>query len=107
MKPERLITIVRQDLIPGLQIAQTCHAVADFGLQFYNRFVEWNLNGNYIICLGVDNEEQLHIIHNEIEKAGLKNVCFYEPDIDECTAICIEPSDLTDELTKHLPLAGK
>jgi hypothetical protein len=93
------MTVVRADLKPGAQIAQTGHAIAEFAHQFPNQFHDWKRNSNYLISLSIDNEEKLQRLFYKLQDNGADVVAFTEPDInDQLTAICYYG---TPEMRKH------
>jgi hypothetical protein len=67
---------------------------------------QWN--NNYLICLSVENENQLKTL---LEKIGMNDIpvsYFLEPDIGfELTAIAFEGTEKAKKLTSSLPLALK
>ena len=98
--------ITRQDLSPGYQCVQSCHAVADFSYQFPESFKRWKLESNSIITLSVKSESELIKLYN---KFSLLVPCskFFEPDINEWTSICLfGESDIRKKLS-YLPLTLK
>ena len=106
MKQVKLLTVVRADLKPGAQIAQTSHAIAEFAYQFPNQFLDWKQNSNYIISLSVDNEEKLQRLFYKLLDNGADVVAFTEPDInDQLTSICYYGTPEMRKLTDKLDLA--
>ena len=77
-----------------------------FAQEFPNETKQWMNDSNYICCLSVQNEQELHKI---IKKALLNNIrfsIFKEPDIeDQVTAIALEPGQKTKKLCSNLKLA--
>ncbi len=67
---------------------------------------QWN--NNYLICLSVENENQLKTL---LEKIGMNNIpvsYFLEPDIgNELTAITFQGTEKASKLTSSIPLALK
>ena len=58
--------------------------------------------------LTVKNESELNFLLQKIKYHNLKYSVFIEPDIgNKMTAIAIQPGELTQKLTSHLPLALK
>ena len=91
-----------------MQVAQTAHAVADFCLMFPELAKEWNTISNYLICLSAKDEQHLLVLAGKCKERGLEILVFREPDVgNEVTAICIEPSDITQKLVSNLPLTLK
>lgn len=62
-----------------------------------------------MLCLSVPDEKSIKDFIETLNGNGekIRYVSFFEPDINEITALCLEPSPQTKRLTKSLPLAGK
>lgn len=90
----------------GYQTAQTAHAVAEWAYNNPRTFRRWRKKSGYLICLSVRNLSELNKLVDELAKAGCKYTKFYEPDIQQVTAIAISPSGDADKLTKGLQLAN-
>lgn len=104
----RLVTITRQDLPVGYQIAQSCHSVADFAYHKQQEFKNWRENSNYKICLASKDEQSLIKLHDKLINKGAKVVAFREPDLgNEMTAITLLGEPEYRKYTQYLPLAGK
>lgn len=103
----KMYVLVRQDISPGYQIAQAIHAKDQFTHTFPDVEKEWWDGSNTIVVLGVPNIERLHLFAKLANEAGLRNALFYEPDIDEHTALAVEPGEASAELLKHLRPAGR
>lgn len=104
---KRLITVTRQDLTSGYQTVQTAHAVADYALKKPIRFLMWRLTGKYLISLAVKDKQSLEELMEVLDNQRIGYVSFYEPDINEITAIAISPSRQANLITTSLPLANK
>lgn len=90
----------------GLQLAQSCHVVFAFSQDFPDETKQWMNNSNYICCLSVNNEEELHKLIEKANKQNIKYSIFKEPDIgDKVTAIALQPSLITKKLCSNLKLA--
>lgn len=109
MKPQdKLFLITRQDLSPGYQAVQSCHALRQFTAEHPEKDLEWFTTSNYLALLSVKNEHELRKLFIDAKESGLKCSGFEEPDVDnELTAIAIEPGERSRELCKKLPLALK
>lgn len=103
---DKLYCVTRRDLKPGYQAVQSCHAYVEFALTFPRVTKKWNAVSNYMGLLSVENEAALFDLYAEAIGKGIKAVPFYEPDVGyQMTALCLEPSDGTVDLTSSLPLA--
>jgi hypothetical protein len=91
----KLYVLVRGDLQPGVQIAQSCHAVADFML---NHDVWKN---ETIVCLKVKDEAELMKWEHLFYMNQFKYNSFREPDMDnQLTAIAAHDVSLPKILKK-------
>ncbi len=80
--------IIRKDLSIPQQLVQAAHAAHESGLHL----CEDKSDINYLIALGVPDEERLTTFHKKLEDRGIKSILFREPDIgNEATALCTEP----------------
>lgn len=108
--------VVRNDLSPGLQVAQVAHAAFDFAVENPAIARKWRRESNYICILQVPDEDALMDLADLAQRRGHKFVLFYDPDVplegDESlrtgshTALAIEPGEFHLELAR-LPLALK
>lgn len=104
----KLITVTRQDLSHGYQIAQSCHAVADFAYYQSKFFNQWRTNSNYKICLASKDEDSLEKLYNKLKEKGASVIAFREPDMgNQLTAITLYGEEQYRNYTKYLPLVGK
>ena len=102
----KLIVVTRKDLTPGYQIAQAGHALAQFMLDYPDQANQWN--NNYLICLSVENENQLKTLLEKMRMHDIPVSYFLEPDLgNEMTAIAFQGSDKASKLTSSIPLALK
>ncbi len=101
---EKLYVIVRSDLAPGAQIAQTAHAVAEFAIAHPVEFAAWASEQRNIVCLGIPGEGALADLFSLAQAKHVRSARFREPDFDdELTAIAL--GDGADKLVSSLPLA--
>lgn len=100
--------ITRTDLSEGQQAVQAAHAAIDFCFENPSRAGPWHKDSNYLIFLGVPNEDVLEAyIRKAIEKQ-IRFTIFREPDLDNSiTAVAFEPSQETQKLVRNLPLLLK
>lgn len=91
----------------GYQLPQTNHAQTEFAIHYPQEFKEWYSNSNSIISLSVKNERELYNLSIKLENHNFKVCRFFEPDIQELTAISIVPQDGVKEMCSKLHLAGK
>jgi len=99
--------VVREDISPGYQLAQSIHAKDQFTHEHKNIEQDWYVRSNTIAVLAVENEEYLLQIAEMAKDQKLAFSLFFEPDIQAYTAIAIEPCDKTTEMLKELKTAGK
>ena len=105
---EKLVTITRQDLPAGYQLAQTIHSVADFAHELPQFFKTWKDNSNYVVSLAAKDEKSLTKYYNKLKAHGAPIVAFYEPDhYDQLTAVCFYGLPHYRKLVSNLPLALK
>lgn len=85
-----MYVLVRKDLKPEYQAVQGGHALAEFGVNNPTAFKKW---GNQtVVYLHVENEEHLMDWYTHFnERAGCRKrkAVFWEPDIDEHTAMAV------------------
>jgi hypothetical protein len=105
-KSQYLYVLVRSDLPPGLQIAQACHGAFEFAAAHPLVMRTWLESSNYLVVLGVPDEETLLAYADAVWKEQLDFCLVHEPDISEHTALVIAPSEFWKHMA-HLPLALK
>lgn len=102
----RLITVTRNDISHGYQIAQSGHSIAQFFLDYPELAKKWN--NNYYISLSIDSEEKLQKLLLDLTKCDISVSSFHEPDIEnELTSICFIENDEARKLTHKLKLSLK
>jgi hypothetical protein len=100
--------VVRQDLEPGMQLAQSCHACFAFAQEHFDATKQWMDVSNYICVLGIENEDGLKQLIMAAQEQGIKHSIFREDDIDnEITAIALEAGEKSKKLCSRLKLALK
>lgn len=105
---DKLYIVTRQDLAPGDILAQSCHAVAEFGREYPDVFLEWQDVSNYIAVLECKDEKELLSLIDRADKKRIRFSVFFEPDLDnEITAIALEPGLESKKLCSSLRLALK
>lgn len=104
---EKLVTVTRQDLAAGYQTVQSAHVVAEFADTHPKLFKQWKHGSNSLICLAVKDLPELNQLCKTLDKKGVKYVKFFEPDVEQLTAVAIEPSEMTRKITKYIPLANR
>lgn len=104
IKMEKLYIIVRNDIPPGLQIAQACHAQREFAAEYPDLDREWHEKHRNIVVLQIPDLRELAALANECERLNIPTSRFLEPDLDnELTAIALAPTCV--RLVSSLPLA--
>lgn len=90
---DRLYIVVRGDLAPGAQLAQSCHALRQFCDEHPEIDGKWFKESNTLVALSVEDEQELLKLQTKLWRRGFKHSLFREPDFgDEATALAIEPS---------------
>jgi peptidyl-tRNA hydrolase len=89
---DKLYVIVRADLDPGLQIAQSCHAMRQFVACHPEVEMSWFTGSNNIAILQVPGEAELRALADRAEACGIEHAVFQEPDLDNAeTAMALAP----------------
>lgn len=102
---KRLYVVVRNDLLPGLQISQSIHAKDDFTHEHPEEEKRWRDTSNTIIILS-GTSDQLYSVISKALTHDVKYSRFKEPDLDyQVTAVALEPGEKTVEIVRGLPLA--
>jgi hypothetical protein len=110
----KLYTVVRNDLSPGAQAAQSAHAVAALALKHPHQFKNWN--NQTIVLLQTQYPDQLEKLVESAVDGDFAHATFTEPDemwingypyLDGLlTAVAFVPNWLVQNvLLKDLPLA--
>lgn len=108
LQNDKLYIITRQDLSPGYQATQSCHALRQFTAEHPEIDQRWFERSNYLAVLSVRNEQELLNLIDKASKRGLKYSIFFEPDLRyEITAIALEPGKESKKLCGKLKLALK
>lgn len=93
--------LVRSDLSPGQQLAQTAHAVGEFAFRFRDAHVRWASGCNYLVVLAADEATLL-----EHADAAPVAVLVREPDLGDIPTAAALIGDYWPHLSS-LPLAGR
>jgi len=109
VKPDqKLYVVVRADLTPGQQMAQSIHAFREFCETFPETEARWYLRSNHICVLQVANADELLELKAEAGKRRIRCAWFLEPAYGHSiTAVSFEPTDEVSKFLQYLPLAGK
>lgn len=100
--------MVRRDLHPGAQMAQSAHAMSQFAVEYPEQFKNWYENSQYVACLSIEDEESLLSLVEKLRSRGVVVSVFREPDYNhKATSIAIEACDQGRRLTGSLRLAQK
>jgi hypothetical protein len=102
---EKLYIVIRSDLAPGAQIAQSAHALSAFACAHPEKHREWHEGSNNLVIVSVADEAALQRL---LERAACRMVgraSFREPDFgDAMTAIALYGAE-AGKLVSSLPLA--
>ena len=98
--------MTRRDLPPGLQLAQSCHALRLFAAEHPKVDEEWYRNSRYLACLSAADEDELIDLAHRCVDHGLRFSAYREPDNgNQITAIAVEPGPRGRRVTSSFPLA--
>ena len=102
------MTIVRRDLSPKYQLAQTLHAGLQFSLDNFQQLQKWNKETQSVVCLSIENEDKLKALTSTLKGMDVMMSEFYEPDIDnQLTSVAFyAPYEIRKKISS-LPLALK
>jgi peptidyl-tRNA hydrolase len=104
----KLYVVVREDLSPGSQMAQSLHAFREFVEYHPEIEKEWYKTSNTIVILGCKNESELVQLRLDAIARNIKFSIFKEPYLeDSITSIAFEPGLKTSEFLSSLKLAGQ
>ena len=105
--PSKFYIAVRADLSPGLQLAQSVHAMAQFFDEHPTHARSWLHRSNFLVVVAVPDEEALMALATEASLG--KELCVTkvnEPDLgDEFTAVALQPGLEAAALCASFPLA--
>lgn len=77
---EKLFVVVRNDLDPGLQLAQGIHAAVKYVLE-HEDARRWHEESNNVAVLQVPSEMALEILIGRAQQTGKRVSAFQEPDL--------------------------
>jgi hypothetical protein len=101
---EKLYVVVRGDLSPGDQLAQSAHAVSAFARTHRELHDAWSDSNKNLVILAIENEAALEDLLLAATQAGIPWSDFHEPDLrNERTACAF--TDGVSKLVSSLPLA--
>lgn len=99
--------VTRSDLSITYQTPQVAHALAEYAATYPSEFSNWHTNSNYVIVLAKPDERSLFDFVKKLKDKGFRVCEFFEPDVQELTAIAVVPQDKVREACSGIPLAGK
>lgn len=98
--------MVRKDLKPGAQLAQSCHVCFRFSQDHPHLMSKWMEESEYICILSVENEVELVELLSRARELDIPSSYFVESDFDDSlTAIALAPGPFSKELCSKLKLA--
>lgn len=101
---ERLYVVVRRDLAPGAQLAQSCHALSAFACAYPELHRQWHTGGQNLVVVSAENRAELEAVFEKAEDAGIEHALFHEPDFGgELTAVAFGGD--VRPIVSSLPLA--
>lgn len=88
---QRLYVVVRSDLEPGAQLAQSCHALSSFAHQYPALHATWQEGEQNLVVLSIAGETALGELLRSATAAGVRCSPFHEPDFgNELTAVAFD-----------------
>lgn len=100
----KLFIVVRSDLKPGAQLAQSCHALSSFAAEHREAFAAWQSGASNLVCLQVPGRTELAQLLLAAIDSGIPTSSFHEPDFgNELTACAFGESAW--RMLSSLPLA--
>lgn len=102
---KKLYVIVRADLEPGDQIAQTGHAVANFSHRHRELFASWIDGPNNLVVLAIADETEMMKLLVRLD--GHAVITVREPDLGNSMTAVAFPGGAAAKLVASLPLAMK
>lgn len=88
---EKLYVVVRSDLHPGAQCAQSVHAALLFAHEHAELEAEWHEQSKNLVVLGAADEAHLRSLASKAAERGFATSEFHEPDFDDAlTAVGFE-----------------
>lgn len=99
----RLYIIVRSDLPPGLQAAQACHALREFGQEHPEVDADWFANSKTLVLLAAQDKAHLETLLDMASSLGIDRAKNFEPDLGgELTAVAL--GEQAKKMVRQLPL---
>lgn len=100
----KLYVITRQDLLPGPQAVQSCHAFMQFICEHVEIGRTWFEQSNTLSFLAARDEVHLKRLLQDARELGIRCSFFQEPDLKmSMTSIALEPGPRTRKLVARLP----
>lgn len=97
---------MRDDIPPGLQIAQAVHAAFAFQHDHPQITADWLKVSNYLVIVSVPDEGALLDLITAASHRGVLRTAVREPDLENgVTAVALAPGTLAGRLCANLPLA--
>jgi peptidyl-tRNA hydrolase len=101
---DKLYIVVRKDLKPSAQGAQSLHAMAEFCMAHPILAKEWHTKSNFVCLLEVRDEARLQKLLLQAEERGVPHAAFREPWLENSlTAVALHPAGRP--LVSEFPLA--
>lgn len=97
---------MRDDIPPGLQMAQAVHAAFAFQHDHPELTADWLKRSNYLVIVSVPDEGVLLDLISAAAQRGIPRTAVREPDLqDEATAVALAPTIEAARLCASRPLA--
>lgn len=107
-EPVKMVIVTRDDISPGYQLVQSVHSLANFAIEHFDVFRDWQQGTNTLVCLSVADEPTLEKLYKKLQVYGVPITPFREPDVDnQLTSFCVIGTEFIRAKLKFLTPALK
>lgn len=100
----KLYVVVRADLAPGAQLAQSVHAASAFAALYPAQHAAWQARDQVLVVLAIRDESALAELLRRAMGQGVLSAGFHEEDMNRELTACAFSGDVA-KLVSSLPLA--
>jgi len=101
---EKLYVIVRSDLPPGAQAAQSTHAAIAFTLLYPELTAGWAAGEDNLVLLAVPDERALGELVRQAQSQGIRTAAYHESAMQNSLTACAFSGEIAKAVSS-LPLA--